>query len=70
MKLVSDEDITKAKKDVSRFCLEWRKRKRACNEIVDQICESADLKKKDFMNKLGLEIDEDYNVNVNDYVNL
>ena len=57
--MVSDEDITQAKKDVARFCTEWRKRKRECNEIVDQICESADLKKKDFMNKVGLEVDED-----------
>lgn len=70
IKLVSDEEINLAKKDVTRFCTEWRKRKRACNEIVDQICESADLKKKDFMSKVGLEVDEDYNVNVNDYMNL
>ena len=70
VKLVSEEDIAQAKKDVARYCLEWRRRKRECNEIVDQICESADLKKKDFMSKIGLEVDEDYNVNVNDYIKL
>jgi hypothetical protein len=70
VKLVSDEDISKAKKDVTRFCTEWRKRKRACNEILDQICESADLKKKDFMESIGLEADEEVGVNINDYINL
>ena len=49
VKLVSEADIDKAKKDVTRFCNEWRKRKRACNEIIDTICESADLNKKEFV---------------------
>ena len=35
IKLVSEEDITQAKKDVARYCFEWRKRKRDCNEIID-----------------------------------
>jgi hypothetical protein len=33
--LVSEEDIAQAKKDVAQYCLEWRKRKRECNEIID-----------------------------------
>jgi hypothetical protein len=35
IQLVSEADIEKAKKDVGRQCLEWRKRKRACMDIVD-----------------------------------
>ena len=49
IKLVSEGEIDQAKKDVSRFCNEWRKRKRACNEIIETICESADLNKRDFV---------------------
>jgi hypothetical protein len=33
------------------------------------ICESADLNKKEFIKKLGIETDEECKVNVNDYVN-
>ena len=68
--MVSEADIEKAKKDVGRQCLEWRKRKRACMDIVDQITESADLNRKEFIKKLGLEMDEDYKVNINDYIYL
>jgi hypothetical protein len=35
VKLVSEEEIAQAKKDVARYSLEWRKRKRGCNEILD-----------------------------------
>ena len=70
VKLLSNEDISKDKKDATHFCTKWRKRKRACSEILDQICESADLKKKDFMGSIVLEVDEDVGVNANDYINL
>lgn len=49
VQMVSEADIEKAKKDVLRFGNEWRKRKRACMEIVDTICESADLNRKEFL---------------------
>jgi hypothetical protein len=32
-----------------RFGNEWRKRKRGCMEIIDMICESADMNRKDFI---------------------
>jgi hypothetical protein len=47
--MISEEEIEKAKKDVIRFGNEWRKRKRGCMEIVDTICESADLNRKEFI---------------------
>lgn len=47
--MVSEADIDGAKKSVLRFSLEWRKRKRACMDIIDQICESADFNRKDFI---------------------
>lgn len=70
IKLISEGEIDQAKKDVTRFCNEWRKRKRACNEIIETICESADLNKRDFVKKLGIDTDEDNKVNANDFVTL
>ncbi len=49
IQMISEEEIEKAKKDVIRFGNEWRKRKRGCMEIVDTICESADLNRKEFI---------------------
>ena len=49
IKMVSEADIEKSKKDGDRFGLEWRKRKRNCMEIIDTICESADLNRKEFI---------------------
>lgn len=77
VRMISEEEVNLAKVDVTKFGNEWKKRKRACMEIVEAICESADLNKKDFMvnifydfnhnqKKLQLDIDEDYKVNVND----
>lgn len=69
--MVSEEEIEKAKKDVARFCTEWRKRKRGCMDIVDMISESMDMNRKEFFKKVGsIETDEDCGVNIVDYQNL
>ena len=70
VEMISEADIDKSKKDVTRYFTEWRKRKRACMEIIDTICESADLNRKEFIKKLGIELDEDCKVNINDYAAL
>jgi hypothetical protein len=67
VQMISEEDIDKARKDVARQHVEWRKRKRGCMEIIDTICEGADLNRKEFIKKLGIELDEDAKVNINDY---
>jgi hypothetical protein len=68
---VSEADIELAKKAVVRYLNEWRKRKRGCMEIIDTICESADLNRKEFLKKLGgIELDEEAKVNINDYLNV
>jgi hypothetical protein len=68
---VSEADIEQAKKGVVRYLNEWRKRKRGCMEIIDTICESADLNRKEFLKKLGgIELDEEAKVNINDYLNV
>lgn len=64
VKLVSEEDIEKGRKEMGRYCQEWRKRKRACMEIIDMISESADMNRKEFIKKLGIETDEEARVNI------
>eukprot|EP00347_Sterkiella_histriomuscorum_P019760 403340394 len=61
-KLVTQAEITKADAALKKIQQEWKKRRRACNDIVDQISESAEMNRKDFIKKLGLETDEMYNV--------
>jgi len=39
-------------------------RRRACLEIADMICDSVDLNRKEFFEKVGLENDEDYSVSL------
>lgn len=48
-KMISEEDINKARQDLVKYANEWRKRKRGCMDILDMICESADLNRKEFM---------------------
>jgi Leucine zipper with capping helix domain len=66
--MISEAEIEGSKKAVLRYVAEWRKRKRACMDIIDTICESADFNRKDFIKKLGIDTDEDCKVNVNDYL--
>jgi hypothetical protein len=33
MKMISEEEINEAKKDLIRYASEWKKRKRACMEM-------------------------------------
>lgn len=35
----------------------WRMRRKACLEVVDVICEGADLKRTELFDKVGLEQD-------------
>lgn len=49
VKMISEEEINLARKDLSKYGNEWKKRKRECNDMIDAICEGADLNKKDFI---------------------
>ena len=49
VRMISEEEVNKARKDLVRFGNEWKKRKRECMDIVSMICDGANLKNKDFM---------------------
>ncbi|KAL8603663.1 hypothetical protein ACOMHN_017160 [Nucella lapillus] len=60
--LVSKEDRDKVLKRRSQCVKEWRKRKRMSNDIIDAILEGYPKTKKHLMDEIGIETDEDYNV--------
>ncbi|CAD5115859.1 DgyrCDS4799 [Dimorphilus gyrociliatus] len=61
---VSAKDMEKIKKERNKFLAFWRKRRRIANDILDAMLESGDKKKSELMEELGIETDEDYNVNI------
>lgn len=47
--MVSEEEVNKAKSEITKYGNEWKKRKKACMEIIDIICENADLNTKELI---------------------
>lgn len=51
---------------MKKYCLEWKKRKRGCMEVLDTIAENADINRRELMVKVGVETDEEMNVSINE----
>ncbi|KAH7301395.1 hypothetical protein KP509_23G023500 [Ceratopteris richardii] len=68
--LVSVEERQKVQETFVSKLGEWRKRKRMFKELWDLITESLPRDLKEFKEELGIEYDEDVEVNLQDYVNL
>lgn len=62
IELVSEKDLQKKESDVKKAQLEWKRRKRGCMDIVNQISESMEMNRKDFIKKVGLDTDEENKV--------
>ncbi len=60
--MLTEKDLQKAENDLKKWQTEWKKRKRACADIVNSISESMEMNKKDFIKKIGLETDEECRV--------
>jgi hypothetical protein len=67
VKQVTEEEVEEVKNDYSKYQKHWRARRRACIEITDMICDSVDLNRREFFEKVGLEADEEYNVSLVDF---
>lgn len=67
IKQVTEEEVNEVKTDYSKYQKHWRTRRRACLEIVDMICDSVDMNRREFFEKVGLEPDEDYGVALADF---
>lgn len=67
--LVTEEDIQAVKHDYLKYQKHWRVRRRECLAIVDMIADSVDMRRKDFMEKVGLETDEEYGLKLEEFPN-
>lgn len=61
-KLVTEAELQKAEKDLKKWQMEWKKRKRATQDVINTISESMDMNNKVFAQKVGIETDEEFKV--------
>ncbi|XP_041087652.1 homologous-pairing protein 2 homolog [Polyodon spathula] len=61
---VTPEEKEKVYKERSQFVKEWKKRKRLTNDIMDAVLEGYPKSKKQFLEEVGVETDEDCKVTV------
>jgi 26S proteasome regulatory subunit (ATPase 3-interacting protein) len=59
---ISEEDMKKIEVKVKEYQLEWKRRKRGCMDMVNAVSENMDKNRKDFMEDVGIETDEEFNV--------
>ena len=64
---ISPQEKAKLTKAHAETVVYWRKRKRIANEMVNQLMETVNKKKKAFMDEMGLETDEQAKVDIKDY---
>ena len=50
------------------YVREWRKRKRACEEMIEMVLENVKKNKKTFMKEQGLEGDEEHKVDLKQHL--
>ena len=61
-KIVTQTELNKAESNLKKMQMEWKKKKRGCTEVTDQISESVKMNRKGFIEKIGLETDEENKV--------
>lgn len=60
--VVSPEERAEVLKKRTEYVKAWRKRKRMANDILEAILEGYPKKKKDLLEEIGVETDEEYDV--------
>ena len=64
--LISKEEKESISKNHELAVKEWRKRKRMCTDVMNAILEGYPKSKKDFLEEVGIETDEDFDVKIPD----
>ena len=62
--LISKEEKEQISKNHELAVKEWRKRKRMCTDVMNAILEGYPKPKKDFLEEVGIETDEDFAVKI------
>lgn len=65
--VITKKDKQKVEKAHEEAVKEWRKRKRMCSSVMDAILEGYPKPKKDFIEDVGIETDEDVGAKMPDY---
>ncbi|NXA40883.1 HOP2 protein, partial [Eudromia elegans] len=63
---VSPEEKEQVCREQKLYCREWRRRKRMATELLDAILEGYPKSKKQFLEEVGIETDEEHNVSLPD----
>lgn len=61
---VTPEEKEKVYKEQSLYVKEWKKRKRLASDMMNSILEGYPKSKKEFLEEVGVETDEDYKVTI------
>ena len=61
-KTISEEDMKKIEQKCKVYETEWKKRKRGCMDMINTISDGMDKNKKDLIEEIGIETDEDLGV--------
>ena len=64
--LISKEEKETISQNHELAVKEWRKRKRMCTDVMNAILEGYPKSKKDFLEEVGIETDEDFDVKIPD----
>eukprot|EP00038_Savillea_parva_P009282 m.182481 g.182481 ORF g.182481 m.182481 type:complete len:211 (-) comp15538_c0_seq1:48-680(-) len=64
---MSPKKLKNIKAEHAKRVAQWRKRKRMCNDIIDQVLESGNKKQKDLIEEMGLETDADVGVDIKNF---
>lgn len=59
---VTPEEKEKVSKERNLYVKEWKKRKRLASDMINSILEGYPKSKKEFLDEVGVETDEDYKV--------
>ncbi len=60
--MITQNEIAKAEANLKKYQVEWKRRRKGCMDAMDQISESVDMNRKDFIKKIGIETDEENKV--------
>lgn len=58
--LVTEEDLSKAEKEIKTWQTEWKRRKRGCMDTAATLSESMDMNRKTLVERCGIDTDEEF----------
>ena len=60
--LVTEDELLVAEAQLKLKQIEWKKRRRAATDVMNQVCDSMNMSSKMFEEKVGIDTDEEFGV--------